>query len=160
MTKRSLIAVFLSTMIFLTMGSCLQPAQAYSDMAGLHSATKSATHTATVSARQSASRSNHWRDSNSRIWGSTPRWIRDTGYCIRKHESITAGHYNALNRSSGSSGAYQYISGTWRHVSRNAGYGGYSTARSAPPSVQDAVFIYHVKHYGLSAWHGTWCSGT
>jgi len=103
---------------------------------------------------------NRWHDSGNRVWKKAPRWIRDVGYCIRRHESIRAGHYKAQNPVSSASGAYQYIDSTWRNVSRRAGYGGYSKARYAPRWVQDKVFIYHAKHYGLSAWRGTHCPGT
>lgn len=41
------------------------------------------------------------------------------------------GDYTALNRSSGASGAWQFLDSTW------AGHGGYSKAMYAPPDVQD-----------------------
>jgi hypothetical protein len=48
---------------------------------------------------------------------------------IKQCES--GGNYQAQNRSSTASGAYQFLDSTW------AGYGGYSKARLAPASVQD-----------------------
>ena len=65
--------------------------------------------------------------------------------CIQKHESRNAGRYLAKNRRSTASGAYQFLDGTWRWLSRKAGFPGYRTARSAPPSVQDQVAWYAVR---------------
>ena len=77
--------------------------------------------------------------------------------CIRAHESDTAGGYKAQNPRSSASGAYQYIDGTWRSVSRQAGYSGYSRAVDAPPRVQDAVAYWHINNLGRSAWRGSGC---
>jgi hypothetical protein len=48
---------------------------------------------------------------------------------IRAHES--GGDYRAYNSIYGASGAYQFLDSTWGN------YAGYSSARDAPPSVQD-----------------------
>ena len=75
--------------------------------------------------------------------------------CVRRHES--GGDYRAQNPSSSASGAYQYIRSTWVVVSARAGHGGYPTASSAPPHVQDAVAQWTVANVGKSPWAGTGC---
>jgi hypothetical protein len=75
--------------------------------------------------------------------------------CVRRHES--GGNYQAQNPTSTASGAYQYLRSTWRTMSARAGHGGYPTARSAPPWVQDAVAVYTVNSGWASAWNGTGC---
>lgn len=75
--------------------------------------------------------------------------------CVRAHES--GGDYQAKNPTSTASGAYQYIRGTWITMSARAGHGGYPTARSAPPHIQDAVAVYTVNAGWSSAWAGTGC---
>lgn len=75
--------------------------------------------------------------------------------CVRRHES--GGNYQAKNPVSTASGAYQYLNSTWQTMSARAGHSGYSTARSAPPWVQDAVAVYTVNSGWSSAWNGTGC---
>ena len=75
--------------------------------------------------------------------------------CVRHHES--RGDYGAQNPRSSASGAFQFVDGTWRTVSRSAGHPGYPTAASAPPWVQDAVAIHTVRTVGRSPWAGTGC---
>jgi hypothetical protein len=75
--------------------------------------------------------------------------------CVRRHES--GGNYQAKNPNSTASGAYQFLDSTWRTMSARAGHGGYGSARSAPPWVQDAVAIYTVNAGWRSAWNGTGC---
>ena len=75
--------------------------------------------------------------------------------CVRRHES--GGNYQAKNPHSTASGAYQFLNSTWRTMSARAGHGGYPTARSAPPWVQDAVAQYTVDSGWRSAWNGTGC---
>jgi Transglycosylase-like domain len=75
--------------------------------------------------------------------------------CVRNHES--GGDYTAKNPASTASGAYQFLDSTWRTVSAAAGHGGYPTARSAPPAVQDAVAIHTLQTVGKSPWNGTGC---
>lgn len=82
--------------------------------------------------------------------------------CVRHHESDRgpyphANGYRAENPVSSASGAYQYLSSTWRNVSASAGYPGYPTAASAPMQVQDAVALWHLNNLGKSAWNGTGC---
>ena len=50
--------------------------------------------------------------------------------CVMMRESH--GNPTVVNRSSGASGKWQFMTATW------AGYGGYATAAQAPESVQDA----------------------
>jgi muramidase (phage lysozyme) len=107
-------------------------------------------------------------DSGHAVWWKTPRWIRDLGLCIRRHESINAGHYKADNGTSTASGAYQMIQATWDGNARYARWKGHYVARpyvgkpasSAPQWVQDVVFIHSIERGGIKAWHGTWCPGT
>ncbi|AXQ63292.1 hydrolase [Streptomyces phage Comrade] len=53
--------------------------------------------------------------------------------CIRKYES--GGNYRALNPSSGASGAYQFMDGTWQSVTGLPG-----KAMNYSPAQQDAAF--------------------
>lgn len=100
------------------------------------------------------------------VWRGVPTWIRSLGLCIRKHESIMAGHYAAHSGRSSAAGAYQFLDGTWRgnakwtkvagrYVAR-----GYPAANLAPAWVQDAVFVHSIRHGGIKNWHGTLCPGT
>jgi hypothetical protein len=59
-------------------------------------------------------------------------WVEQVRRCIIRYES--GGNYRAQNPSSSASGAYQFLTSTW------AGFGGYSAAKYAPPSVQDKKF--------------------
>lgn len=82
--------------------------------------------------------------------------------CVRHHESDRGAYphdngYGAQNPYSSASGAYQFINSTWRNVSARAGYGGYPTAASAPPEVQDQVALWLYNNGGRSAWNGTGC---
>lgn len=82
--------------------------------------------------------------------------------CVRHHESDRGSYphddgYHAQNPYSSASGAYQFIDSTWRNVSGRAGHGGYPTAASAPPHVQDAVALWLYNNGGKSAWNGTGC---
>jgi hypothetical protein len=75
--------------------------------------------------------------------------------CVRRHES--GGNYQAQNRSSSASGAYQFLDSTWRTTSARAGLAGYGRASSAPWYVQDAVALWLYSNGGRSAWNGTGC---
>lgn len=108
-----------------------------------------------------------YKDSNvPDVWKSVPKWIRELGLCIRKHESINAGHYKAHNGSSSASGAYQFIDATWQgnaywtKVSGEFVARKYEAANHAPAWVQDAVFIHSIRKGGFSNWLGTNCPGT
>lgn len=108
-----------------------------------------------------------YMDSNHAVWSDTPRWIRELSLCIRRHESITAGHYKAVNgQGSSAAGAYQFLRGTWQGNAKWAKWRGqyvarpYATADAAPAWVQDVVFIHSIERGGIKAWRGTDCPGT
>jgi hypothetical protein len=78
--------------------------------------------------------------------------------CVRAHESDTAGGYSAENPTSTASGAYQFLSSSWRNLSARAGYSGWPTASSAPWHIQDAVaYDTAVTRGQQSPWNGTGC---
>jgi muramidase (phage lysozyme) len=82
--------------------------------------------------------------------------------CVRAHESDRSGYphtrgYTAQNPRSSASGAYQFIDSTWRTVSAQAGYPGYSKAKYAPWYIQDAVTLHVFNNGGRSHWRGTGC---
>lgn len=58
-------------------------------------------------------------------------------------------NYQAQNPSSSASGAYQFLTSTWRSLSASAGY---ATAASAPASVQDAAALELYNQAGTSPW--------
>jgi len=107
---------------------------------------------------------NRWQDSGVyKVWDGVPKWIRDLGLCIRKHESIEQGHYRAHNGGSSASGAYQFLDGTWQGIAKWVKVDGefvarkYSAANHAPAWVQDAVFIHSIRDGGIHNWNGTHC---
>gem|GEM_PF-692146 len=61
----------------------------------------------------------------------------------------SGGNYQAVNASSGASGAYQFLNSTWKGLSASAGY---TTAASAPASVQDAAALELYNQAGTSPW--------
>lgn len=103
---------------------------------------------------------NRWMDSGHSVWKDVPTWVRDFGLCVRRHESMQAGHYRAHNGSSSAAGAYQFLTGTWQgnaRFTKLAKQWANSTADHAPPFAQDAVFIHAVLNGGAHAWVGTNC---
>lgn len=71
----------------------------------------------------------------------------------------SGGSYTVVNPSSGASGAYQFLTSTWRGLPASAGY---STAASAPPSVQDRAARQLFAQAGTSPWtasSGCWSNG-
>lgn len=109
----------------------------------------------------------HYRDSGHlEVWSGVPKWIRELGLCIRRHESINAGHYRAHNGTSSAAGAYQMLDRFWRGNAKWAKHDGryvarhYQAANHAPAWVQDVVFIHSIRNGGSSAWRGTGCPGT
>lgn len=69
--------------------------------------------------------------------------------CVKDHES---GDYAEHSHPWEGSGAYQYVPTTWRHWSALAGFGGYELAYEAPAVVQDAVFLFTIRHGGAGNW--------
>jgi hypothetical protein len=112
----------------------------------------------------SRSAQNRWHDSGVvQVWRGVPTWIRSLSLCIRRHESLTAGHYRAHNGHSSAAGAYQAITSTWQGSARwtpLARPWAHTTADKAPPYAQDAWFIHVIRHGGARAWHGTGCPST
>ena len=104
--------------------------------------------------------SNKYQDSNSDVWKGVPKWIRELSLCIRKHESLNMGHYEAENPKSTASGAYQMIysfwngNAKWVRIAKRYADG---PAGNAPARVQDAVFIHSILNGGVLAWKGTGC---
>jgi hypothetical protein len=75
---------------------------------------------------------------------------------IRAHES--GGDYRAYNSLYGASGAYQFLDSTWGN------YGGYTSARDAPPSVQDEyarrlMLDYYAQFGNWGDVAGAWFAG-
>ena len=103
---------------------------------------------------------NKYRDSGTDLWDKTPEWIRKLSLCIRKHESLNMGHYEAENPKSTASGAYQMIyafwhgNAKWVRIAKRYADG---PAGNAPAHVQDAVFIHSILNGGVLAWKGTNC---
>ena len=104
--------------------------------------------------------SNKYQDSNSDVWKGVPKWIRELSLCIRKHESLNMGHYEAENPKSTASGAYQMIysfwngNAKWVRIAKRYANG---PAGNAPARVQEAVFIHSIRNGGVLAWKGTGC---
>ena len=116
-------------------------------------------------ASQRASRGGapRWGDSGHPRWNNVPAWTRVFGLCVRRHESLTAGHYRAENPISSASGAYQFLDSTWRGIAYWTKWRGeyvarkYSRASYAPAWVQDLVFLHSVMRGGQRHWSGTGC---
>ncbi|MDO4920008.1 transglycosylase family protein [Kocuria sp.] len=67
---------------------------------------------------------------------------------IKQCES--GGNYQAVNASSGASGAYQFLTSTWQGMGSITA--GYATAADAPASVQDAAAAALMARSGASQW--------
>jgi len=100
---------------------------------------------------------NIYRDSgSSAAWAHTPTWIRKLGECIRQHESRH--NYRSKNHSSSASGAYQFLTLTWRGNAKWVAQAtNYETANKAPRWVQDLVFVHSIQNGGMHNWIGTHC---
>lgn len=106
-------------------------------------------------------------DSNvTAVWAGASARERTVWLCIRRHESLHAGHWRAHNPRSSASGAGQWLDSTWRGVARWIRFDGtyvarsYSRAMDAPNWIQDLAYRHVYAHGGLRMWHGTWCPGT
>ena len=120
--------------------------------------------TADRTPQPSRSVANRWHDSGStRVWRGVPLWIRSLSLCVRRHESMQAGHYTAHSGHSSAAGAYQFLRATWQGNARwtpLAKPWAHTTADRAPAWAQDAVFIHAIRGGGARAWSGTGCAGT
>lgn len=77
---------------------------------------------------------------------------------VQHYES--GGDYTAQSPTSTASGAYQFVTGTWRRFAAQIGVdtSRYPTAASAPASVQDQVFQQAVAARGLADWTCPGCN--
>lgn len=176
MTKTNLIRVILAVLMVVGLSSGSQAAYAKSasniaqstvSVANIAPPQKLVVPSAVVAeqkARPFRNPNNRWMDSGAfTVWVGVPRWIRDLGLCIRKHESIMAGHYKAHNGSSSAAGAYQFLDDTWSGNAKWTKVNGefvarkYVAANHAPAWIQDAVFIHSIKNGGVLNWVGTHC---
>lgn len=105
------------------------------------------------------------------VWRGATDYERSLWLCIRRHESITVGHYTAENPISTASGAGQWLNGTWDGLKMWVKVNGdfvakrYDEAKDAPAWVQDAAFRHVYKRHqitgsGLQMWRGTNCPQT
>ena len=117
--------------------------------------------------RPSRGGASRYMDSNvPAVWKGASHAERAVWLCIRRHESIMAGHYTAANRISSARGAGQWLLGTWQGLAKWVKVDGefvarqYPEAHLAPAWVQDAAVRHVDKRGGLGRWNGTWCPGT
>lgn len=84
-------------------------------------------------------------------FAAAPAQAADTGVPVLEQikSCESGGDYTAVNASSGASGAYQFLDSTWQSLSASAGY---STAASAPESVQDAAALELYNAQGTTPW--------
>ena len=75
--------------------------------------------------------------------------IRTILATLKGHES--GGDYSVKNKNGSASGGYQFIDSTWQSLTKKYGIGTeYSSARAAPPEVQDAVAGSYVREILLA----------
>lgn len=98
-----------------------------------------------------------WGDSDDSVWRRSPAWVRVFARCVRHHESVNAGHYQARNPYSSAAGGYQMLSSTYRALARSAGVPYRGSADRAPAFEQDRIFVWAVMHGQASHWRGTHC---
>ncbi|HEY7438539.1 MAG TPA: transglycosylase family protein [Acidimicrobiia bacterium] len=110
-----------------------------------------------LSAIAAANASAHTRSQRSGVSHGSATWSGGPGgvlACIRHRES--RGDYGAINPSSGTAGAYQFMPGTWNNTARSSGRGdlvGVNPA-NASPADQDAMARQLLATQGLGPWGG------
>jgi hypothetical protein len=108
-----------------------------------------------IAAANASAQSRHQRSGlshGSATWSGGPGGVLA---CIRHRES--RGDYGAINPSSGTAGAYQFMPGTWNSTARSAGRGdlvGVNPA-NASPADQDAMAQHLLATQGLGPWGGS-----
>jgi hypothetical protein len=77
--------------------------------------------------------------------------------CVMRRES--GGNYQAVNRSSGAGGAYQFLQSTWNNTVRHAGRPDLVGLHpsQASPADQDAMALHLYQWQGRSPWAGPGC---
>lgn len=80
---------------------------------------------------------------------AAPSSTAESDFLSRVRFCESTNNYKAQNAHSSASGAYQFLTTTWRGLSSSAGY---PTAASAPASVQDAAARELYRQAGTSPW--------
>lgn len=80
---------------------------------------------------------------NAATWGQAKPTLDAIKFCE------SSNNYQAQNPTSTASGAYQFLDTTWQSLDASAGY---SRAKFAPASVQDAAALELYNEMGTSPW--------
>lgn len=78
-----------------------------------------------------------------------PEPIQLPAIMLRIKTCESGGNYEAQNKRSTASGAFQFLDSTW------AGYGGYAKARLAPPRIQDEFALLTYQRSGTRPWNAS-----